>query len=50
MTAEGKVFRFVHHTHSAAAQLAQQPVVRNRLADIYDWGGHGAPPLRGTAD
>src|SRR5208282_3445231 len=31
--AQGYVFGLIHHTHAAAAQLAQHAVVRNGLAD-----------------
>src|SRR5438552_3604090 len=38
--AEQHVFRLVDHTHPAAAQLAKQAVMRNRLADSAEWRRH----------
>ena len=38
VAAQLEVLGFVHHTHPAAAQLRQNPVVRNSFADHSRWG------------
>jgi hypothetical protein len=39
-SAQGYVFRLIHHTHAAAAQLLKDAVVGDSLADKLGGGGH----------
>ena len=33
MTAQARIFRFIHHSHATAAELTQDAIVGDRLAD-----------------
>jgi len=43
MAVESRVLRLIHNAHAAAAELANNAVMGNGLADRCQWSSPGAP-------